>query len=155
MKKLISTIVLSALAGVSVNAYSAQEKVLICHNYQTISVAMPAVQSHVNHGDFIIAEQPKRACEKTPGVPGTGPETDTYVVMMRCDGLEVVSLEDSSDAGIDAVPAGSCPQVLADLMNSGLRLESVTGGSATGEDEELHLYTDYLLLGDLEETEEE
>lgn len=153
MKKLISATILAAIASFSVNTYSAQDKVSICHNYQTISVARPSVQSHLNHGDFSFEDFPLRECERSSGVPGTGPGTTTYVVMMRCDGPVVVSYEDSSDAGVDALPSGSCPQVLGDLLSRGLRLESVTGGSAgTGGD--LSLYSDYLLLGNAKEAEE-
>ena len=152
MKKLISTTILAALSGISVNAFSAQDKVLICHNYHTISVARAAVESHLAHGDFSFEDEESkgRSCEKTTGAPETGPEAYTYVLMMRCDSSEVVSIEDSSDAGIDAVPTGTCPEVLSDQLNRGLRLESVTGGSATGPDDDLHLYTDYLLLGNPE-----
>ena len=154
MNKLISTTVLAALAGFSVNSYSAQDKVSICHNYQTISVASASVQSHLNHGDFSFEEYPEGECERSSGEPETGPGTTTYVVIMRCDGAVVVSYEDSSDAGVDALPTGSCPQVLGNLLNGGLGLESVTGGSA-GSNGELNLYTDYLLLGSAEEAEEE
>lgn len=153
MKKLISTAILAALASFSVNSYSAQDKVSICHNYHTLSVARPSVQSHLNHGDFSFEDYPEGDCEKLPGVPETGPGTTTFVVMMRCDGAVVVSYEDSSDVGIDALPSGSCPQVLADLLNGGLGLEAVTGGSA-GTNGDLNLYTDYLLLGAAEEAEE-
>lgn len=154
MKKLIPTTILAAFASFSVNSYSAQDKVSICHNYQTISVASPSVQRHLNHGDFSFEDYPERDCEKSSGVPETGPGTATYVVMMRCDGAVVVSYEDSSDAGVDALPTGSCPQVLEDLLDGGLGLEAVTGGSA-GTDGDLNLYADYLLLGSAEEEDEE
>ena len=153
MNKLISTTVLAALAGFSVNSYSAQDKVSICHNYQTISVASPSVQRHLNHGDFSFEDYPEGDCEKSPSVPDRGPGTTTTVVMMRCDGAVVVSYEDSSDAGVDALPTGSCPQVLGDLLDGGFGLESVTGGSA-GTSGDLKLYADYLLLGNVEEAEE-
>jgi hypothetical protein len=153
MKKLITTTTLAALASFSVNSYSAQDKVSICHNYQTLSVARPSVQSHLNHGDFSFEDYPEGDCEKPSGVPETGPGTTTYVVMIRCDGPVVVSYEDSSDAGVDALPPGSCPQLLGDLLNGGLGLESVTGGSA-GTNGDLNLYTDYLFLGNVEEAEE-
>ena len=150
MKKLISTTVLAALAGVSVNAYSAQDKVLICHNYQTISVARAAKASHLAHGDFAFEDEESkgRPCEKATGGSETGPGGYTYVVTMRCEDTKVISLDDSSDAGIDAVPTGTCAQVLSEQLERGLKLESVTGGSATDPDDELlHLYTDHLLLG--------
>jgi hypothetical protein len=153
MKKLITTTTLAALASFSVNSYSAQDKVSICHNYQTLSVARPSVQSHLNHGDFSFEDYPEGDCEKPSGVPETGPGTTTYVVMIRCDGPVVVSYEDSSDAGVDALPPESCPQLLGDLLNGGLGLESVTGGSA-GTNGDLNLYTDYLFLGNVEEAEE-
>jgi hypothetical protein len=153
MKKLITTTTLAALASFSVNSYSAQDKVSICHNYQTLSVARPSVQSHLNHGDFSFEDYPEGDCGKPSGVPETGPGTTTYVVMIRCDGPVVVSYEDSSDAGVDVLPAGSCPQLLGDLLNGGLGLESVTGGSA-GTNGDLNLYTDYLFLGNVEEAEE-
>jgi hypothetical protein len=153
MKKLITTTTLAALASFSVNSYSAQDKVSICHNYQTLSVARPSVQSHLNHGDFSFEDYPEGDCEKPSGVPETGPGTTTYVVMIRCDGPVVVSYEDSSDAGVDALPPESCPQLLGDLLNGALGLESVTGGSA-GTNGDLNLYTDYLFLGNVEEAEE-
>lgn len=152
MKKLILTTMLATLASFSVNTYSTQDMVSICHNYHTISVAAPSVQSHLNHGDFSFEEYPEADCERPPGVPEAGPGTTIYVVMMRCDGAEVVSYEDSSDAGFGALPTGSCPQVLGGLLNRGLRLGSVTGGSA-GTGGNLNLYTDYLLLGNPEEAE--
>ena len=149
MKILITTTVLAALAGVSVNAYSAQDKVLICHNYQTISVARAAKDAHLNHGDFAFEDEESkdRACEKASDGSETGTEGYTYVVTMRCEDTKVISLDDSSDAGIDAVPTGTCAQVLSEQLERGLKLESVTGGSATGPDDDLHLYADHLLLG--------
>ena len=150
MKKLISTTILAALASVSVNAYSAQDKVSICHNYQVISVAGPAVASHVAHGDFTFNPEPDGPtpsdCVKPSGVPGTGPVTGNYVVLILCEGTELISITDSADAGAAVEPTGNCPQAVGDYLGSGMVLRSVTGVGAQ---------TEYLLLGKAGEEEEE
>lgn len=142
MKKLISTTILATLASVSVNAYSAQDKVSICHNYQVISVAEPAVASHVAHGDFTFNPEPEGPtpsdCVKPPGVPGAAPVTGNYVVIIRCEGTKVISITDSSDAGTAVEPTGNCPQAVGDYLASGMALRSVTGVAS---------FTEYLLLG--------
>ena len=134
MQKLVSTIAVLTLASFSIGAHSGQVLQSICHKGSNISVATPAVKAHQAHGDTL------GFCEVTP------PPMMASVVMMRCDGESVVSLTSSADAG-ELPLEGSCAQVLADLLNDGLALKFVTGGSGVDATELLHLYTDYLLLG--------
>lgn len=134
MQKLISTIILLTIASFSIGAYSGQPMQSICHKGKDISVAAPSVKAHQAHGDTL------GLCEVTP------PETMASVVMMRCDGAAVVSLTSSVDAG-ELPLEGICAQVLADLLNDGLALKFVTGGSGADAGGVLHLYTDYLLIG--------
>jgi hypothetical protein len=136
MQKLISTIILLTLASFSVGAYSGQSKQSICHKGNSITVAEPSVKSHLAHGDTL------GSCLETSAEP----KNMASVVMMRCDGAVVVSLTSSVNAG-ELPVEGTCPQVLADLLNNGLKLKSVTGGSGSDEASLLHLYTDYLLIG--------
>ena len=42
-------------------ASQGQRKVIICHRGNTLEVAEPAVQAHLNHGDTL------GACDVTPG----------------------------------------------------------------------------------------
>lgn len=153
MYKLISVGLVLAFSSMSHHAVSAPaDKVTICHNYGEISVAAQAVQAHLNHGDIVKEEGV--AC---PERPATEPEpeigdTVATVVMMRCDGESVVSLNDSVDAG-ELLLEGTCAQVLADLLNSGLELRSVTGGNGVDDAGFMRLYADYLLIGTAPETE--
>jgi hypothetical protein len=153
MYKSILAIIPLALVGVSQNAVSDDNssKGHICHNYHEISVASSAVQAHLNHGD--IVKETDVPCPQRPG-SGPGPEpgdSTAAVVMMRCeaqgDNVVVVSFSASFDfASTEPVEPADCPETLANLLDRGLDLRSVTGGSAeTGG--ALHLYTDYLLIG--------
>lgn len=150
MKKTVLGIMLLALSSVSLSAFSANNKVEICHKGREVSVAQSGVPGHENHGDTL------GECD------GEGPDTMAAVVMMRCEaivgnGVVVVSASSSVDLDIPVIeifpPVDfDCAQVLAALLNSDteFRLRSITSGSAnSGEasDEDLHLYTDYLLIG--------
>jgi hypothetical protein len=154
MHKLISAIILLALSSVSLNAF-AKNKVEICHKGREISVNQNAVRGHENHGDT------RGDCEDA----STGPDEDSMatVVMMRCEaiignGVHVVSFSTSFDfATIDIEePAedDDCAVALADLLDAKFKLRSVTGGSAE-DDDELNLYTDYLLIGKISEDEDD
>ncbi len=159
MHKIILAIILLAFSSVSLHVISAADKQTVCHKGDEISIAGPAVPAHLGHGDTM------GEC----GDGSTEPESDTMaaVVMMRCEamvgnGVEVVSASSSPDLiGDIAVilpvppPTGTefdpdCAEVLAALLNAGYRLRSITNGSAQSgveNDENLHLYTDYLLIG--------
>lgn len=153
MYKSIAAIIPLALFGTSLSALGDDDnsKETMCHNYGQISVSTSAVQAHLNHGDII-----KEDGVPCPQRPGSGPapapgDTDSAVVMMRCeaqgDNVVVVSFSASFDyASTDPVEPGDCPETLANLLDRGLSLRSVTGGSAET-DGSLHLYTDYLLIG--------
>lgn len=157
MYKSILAIIPLALVGVSQSAVSDDDssKAKVCHNYHEISVASSAVQAHLNHGD--IVKETDVPCPRRPGSepgPEPGPEPGdnmASVVMMRCeaqgDDVVVVSFSASFDfASTEPVEPADCPETLANLLDRGLALRSVTGGSAeTGGS--LHLYTDYLLIG--------
>ncbi len=159
MHKLISAIILLALSSVSLNAFSASNKTEICHKGQEISVANSAVSAHLAHGDTLgecVGEEPE---------PEPEPDTMAAVVMMRCEaivgnGVVVVSASSSIDLEIAVIqifpfpPENdlNCARALAALINAdaGLKLRSITsGGANSGEvnDDDLHLYTDYLLIG--------
>ena len=154
MHKVISAIMLLALFSVS--AFGASNKQTLCHNGDEISVANPAVSAHLNHGDSV------GECAWEYPQPGPGPEpepepgTMIAVVMLRCEGVAgngvvVVSVSSSVDgAVIQPLPEEvfDCADVLAELLNAdaGFQLRSITSGSADN-DENLHLYTDYLLIG--------
>lgn len=145
MYKSISAISLLALSVVSQSAVSG-EKVTMCHNYGEISVSSSAVQAHLNHGD--IEKEEGVSCPQRPGgEPEPEPETGdgmAVVVMVRCEGATLTSIDASFDyVGIE--PA-DCPMTLADLLDGGLALRSVTGHSP---------YTDYLLIGEMEVEETE
>ncbi len=152
MPKVISVIILLALSSVSVNALSAGHKQEVCHKGKEISVAQSAVSAHENHGDTL------GDCDEASHQPVTA-----AVVMMRCEaivgnGVVVVSASSSFDFNIPVIqifpPVGdpNCAQALAELLNSDakFRLRSITSGvanSGEGDDGDLHLYTDYLLIG--------
>ena len=146
MYKIISVIILLALCSVSLNAVSANNNQVVCHKGKEISVAQPAVSAHLNHGDSL------GACVETLPEPEPEPGTMAAVVMMRCEaivgnGVEVVSFSASFDfASIQPVEPTNCAASLADLLDAGFNLRSVTSGSAEA-DQSLHLYTDYLLIG--------
>ena len=158
MHKIIWAITLLALSSVSVSAFSASNKQTLCHKGGEISVANPAVSAHLNHGDS-VGECAWEYPQPGPG-PGPKPEpepgTMIAVVMLRCEGVAgngvvVVSVSSSVDgAVIQPLPEEvfDCADVLAELLNAdaGFQLRSITSGSANN-DENLHLYTDYLLIG--------
>jgi hypothetical protein len=141
---------LLALSSVSVNALSANGKQTVCHEDKEISVANSAVSAHEKHGDTL-----GECDEEKPE-----PDTVAAVVMVRCEGVvgngvEVVSASSSVDVAV-ILPfpeeALNCPDVLAKLLISDARfkLTSITSGSTNSgeeDDEDLHLYTDYLLIG--------
>jgi len=146
MKKLLTAGML-ALLGTGQVAWSANEKVTLCHNGNSITVAQPAVSAHMAHGDT------EGACADGEG----GPSNTLAVVMLRCEaqidnGVVVVSASTSEDIGIDdgndmILNAGDdCAKAVAELAQMGFGLKSITSGSAGGSDD-LHLYTDYLLFG--------
>lgn len=137
-------LVLFALSGFGRNAFAA-ERVTICHKgVQTASVAAQAVSAHEEHGDTL------RAC-------GAVTEPEEYmaaVVMMRCDAIlggtvqvtsASISPGDIIEGGIN--PRDDCAAVMAELIDDGYGLRSITNGSAEAGDGSLRLYTDYLFLG--------
>jgi len=144
MHKIIWAIILLALS--SANAFSASNKQTVCHKGDEISVANSAVSAHLNHGDSV------GECTGE----GLQPETLTAVVMLRCEGVAgngvvVVSVSSSVEGAVIQPIADEvfdCADVLAELLNAdaGFKLRSITSGSADS-DEDLHLYTDYLLIG--------
>jgi hypothetical protein len=142
MYKIILTIILLVLSSVSLNAVSANNKQDVCHKGKKISVAQSAISAHMNHGDTL------GACIET--LPE--PDTMAAVVMMRCEaiagnGVVVVSVSASFDfASIQPVEPVDCAVTLANLLDAGFYLRSVTSGSAEA-DNSMHLYTDYLLIG--------
>ena len=148
MKKLIYGIAALALLGAAAQVSADDHKSVICHKGKTISVANPAVKAHMNHGDSM------GECED--GENGDDPERIRTVVMMRCDGMTgdnsavtIVSFSSSEDLEPPVEAGDDCAEVLADLMNDGYMLRSITSGSAE-DDDSLRLYTDYLLLGTAE-----
>jgi hypothetical protein len=134
MHKLISTIILLALAGMSLNAVGAGNKELVCHDGKTINVSQSAVSAHLGHGDSL------GSCGDVSFNPGT----PAAVVMMRCaesagNVMEVVSFSASFDyASIQPVEPVDCAVALATLLDAGFHLRSVTSGGAG---------VDYLFLG--------
>jgi hypothetical protein len=145
MHKFISVIILLALSSVSLNAVSASNKTELCHKGQEISVANSAVSAHLAHGDTTDLDD----CDENS--PGPDPKTEKEVVIMRCEAGSLVSFSGSFEvAVILPVPFppedANCAEILADLLNYGFVLRSITGGSA-GDDGGLSLFTDYLLMG--------
>jgi len=159
MNKSMSSIIMLALSSASLYSMNAAAKETICHNYGQISVSDSAVQTHLNHGD--IVKEDGVDCPRRPGSEPEAESGDTMaaVVMMRCeaqgDDVVVVSFSASFDfASIAPVEPADCPGALANLLDRELTLRSVTGGSAET-DGTLHLYTDYLLIGEISADEEE
>ncbi|MFT4518472.1 MAG: hypothetical protein ACI9JM_000853 [Halioglobus sp.] len=151
MLKPISIILLFVLSGFSTAAISGQTKQVVCHKGQNITVASPAIGAHLGHGDSleacIVIEEPTQEEEEEPG-EGSDPVVVTMssVVMMRCEGTIVDSLS-TSDTEIVLPEEGDCAMVLADILDQGLDLISVNGGSGADAEGMQHLYTDYLLMG--------
>jgi hypothetical protein len=144
MHKILSTSLLLALSSVSLNAVSDQDREAMCHKGQNFEFVEPSVQAHLNHGDKM------GTCE------GAGPgdmDGMTAVLIMRCKADEIVSFSASFDyASIQPVEPITCPEALSSALAAGLKLRSITSGSAD-DSEGLQMYTDYLLLG--EEPEED
>ncbi len=146
MRKFISSVLFLALTSVSFNALSDNHKQKVCHKGQTISVAKAAVQAHLNHGDTrgeCRNDRPPR-----PEPPGKL-DTVSAVVMMRCEaqlgnGVLVVSSSSSPDLGISS--REDCAMVLAELLDDGYGIRSISSGTAEAGDGSMRLYTDYLLL---------
>ena len=134
MHKLISTILLLALAGMSLNAFGASAKVQVCHDGKTIYVSQSAVSAHMGHGDTV------GDCDGASLEPGA----PVAVVMMRCaesagNEMEVVAFSASFDyASIQPVEPVDCAVALATLLDAGFHLRSVSSGGAG---------VDYLFLG--------
>jgi hypothetical protein len=136
---------LFALSGFGRSAFAA-DKVTICHKgKQTAAVPAQALGGHQQHGDTL------GACGAA--TPERG-DTISAVVMMRCDailgGTVLVtsassSPEDIIEGGIN--PRDDCAVVMAELIDAGYGLKSITNGSAEADDGSLRLYTDYLFLG--------
>ena len=147
MRKIISAIILLALSGVSVNAFSGNGKEEVCHKGKEISISQSAVNAHLNHGDTL------GDCD------GDEFERDfrAAVVMMRCSpitGNGVVVVSASSSVPLDVAVIlpfphevdTDCARAMAGLLNAGFRLKSITTGSA-GDGDTLRLFLDYLFLG--------
>ena len=137
MHKILSTSLLLALSGLSLNAVSAQSKEVMCHKDKNLYIASPAVQGHLNHGDSM------GTCEES------GPDDmdgKTAVLMMRCAADEVVSISASFEYATTP-QVTTCTEELSKALTADFKLRSITSGSAE-DDGSLKLYTDYLLLGD-------
>jgi hypothetical protein len=145
MKKMLSIIILLVLPSVSFNAFSQNDKVLICHKGKEISVAAAGVSAHINqHGDT------RGECPEVDPEPESEPEFRATVVMMRCEGVadnSVLIVSASSSQGLGVVAGLDCAVTLSRLLNTGHGIRSITSGSAEEGDGMLHFYTDYLLLG--------
>ena len=156
MNKLLSTILLLALSGVSMNGLADEEedndgagagklKVVLCHKGEkSISVGAPGLDAHLGHGDM------EGGCvdDGEPGPEEPEGSDDAAVVMMHCDAIDGAVLVTSFSSSvvfvdqplIDIALNTDCAVALAALLNAELHLRSVTGGSGSG--------TDYLLLGE-------
>jgi hypothetical protein len=85
--------------------------------------------------------------------PGPDSRTEKELAILRCEAGSLVSF---SSSFVDQVAiilpeplpevGANCAEILADLLNAGFGLRSITGGSA-GDGGDLSLFTDYLLLG--------
>lgn len=150
MFKIIFPTALVFIALSSMSAYSANGKETVCHKGKEISVASSAVSAHEKHGDTV------GECDGDEVVL----DTMTAVVMLRCEGVagngvQVISSSSSFEGAVIQPLPGEpvdCADVLAELLNAdaGFKLRSITSGSANSgeeDDEDLHLYTDYLLIG--------
>jgi hypothetical protein len=90
-----------------------QTKVVICHKGQTLEVAEPAVQAHLNHGDTV------GACTTSP--PSCSPS------QTNCNGVCV-------DLTSDEANCGACGRACAagDVCNNGLACQPATCLPVTG-----------------------
>lgn len=142
MHKILSTTLLLALSGVSLNAVSSQDREAMCHNGKDFNFVSPSVQAHLNHGDKM------GTCDEA----GPG-EMDgmTAVLIMRCNVGEIVSVSASFEyASIqpeEPEPLTACPDLLSNALAAGFKLKSITSGSVDVGDS-LQMHTDYLLLGE-------
>ena len=147
MRKMMAALIFLAFSSASFNTLADSNKETVCHKGKDISVAKSAVAAHRNHGDTVGSCDDDRP---TP-IPEPKPKPDTMaaVVMMRCEaqlgnGVLVVSVSSSPDQGISA--RDDCAAVLAELLDEGFAIRSISSGSAEAGDGSLRLYTDYLLL---------
>jgi hypothetical protein len=142
MNKILSTILLLALSSVSLNAVSDQDREAMCHKGQNFEFVEPSVQAHLNHGDTM------GTCGGAGSGDMDGMDGMTAVLIMRCKADEIVSFSASFDyASIQPVEPITCPEALSSALAAGLKLRSITSGSAD-DSEGLQMYTDYLLLGE-------
>ena len=140
-------VALFVLSGFGREAFAA-DKVTVCHKgIKTASVAAAALSAHEAHGDTI------GACD-TDIAPPPSSEYMAAVVMIRCDaildGAVLVTSASISPEGIiegGISPRDDCAAVMAELIDDGYSLRSITSGSAEAGDGSLRLYTDYLFLG--------
>lgn len=142
MHKIIAGIVFITLSSFSLNTLADDKKQTICHNGNSISVAQSALAAHQKHGDKMTP------CGQNGDKPSK-PQYMSAVVMMRCeaqdDGVVVVSA--SSSPELDIIVGDDCAAELAILLDEKFIIRSITSGSAENGDDDLSLYTDYLLLG--------
>ncbi|MEH6590517.1 MAG: hypothetical protein V7746_09685 [Halioglobus sp.] len=135
MNKLLGMILFLTLAGVSVNGFSDDDdsdKDLVCHkNNKTLLLGTSSLTAHLKHGDT------EGSCEDADYS-----QPDAAVVMMHCEAVEgTLKVTAFSSSVAFATPlaevgdGSDCAAALAELLNSGFSLESVTGT------------TDYLLVG--------
>lgn len=146
MHKILSTTLALALCSVSLDAVSDQDKVQMCHKGKDFFFVEPSVQAHLKHGDSL------GSCEdgdSGPDNPGYGDmDGFTDVIMIRCEAARVVSFDTSFDYASIPEVDDSCPDALSGALKADFKLRSITSGSASDDDGDLRLYTDYLLLGE-------
>ena len=99
-----------------------QEKVTICHKGQTITVARPAVDAHLAHGDTEGACAPVDTC-----LPVTGTEGD----VTQANGAYTATTTGSSDFGnlVFEVPSGT---TFADIASLESAFTFTEGGCGVG-----------------------
>ena len=142
MHKILSTTLLLALSSVSLNAASDQDREAMCHKGKNFDFVSPSVQAHLNHGDTM------GSCDESDSGGMDDMDGMTTVLIMRCEAGEIVSSSASFDyAPLQSDEPATCPKVLSNALAAGLKLRSISSGSA-GNGETLQMYTDYLLLGE-------
>ena len=149
--------------GAGANA-SSKDKVTLCHKGDEIRVSSAALGGHLNHGDELgdcdDDDDDDDDNDRPDPKPDPEPEPDkqAVVAMLRCEGqpggaVLVVSISTSLVAAVPLLheisPRDDCAIALASLLDAGLSVRTVTGGSAEAGDGKLHLYSDYLLVGRL------